>query len=161
MLEPQILEQLKTVFEKLEGRVDLMVSASKHEKQVELLQMLEQVAVTSEKIRLIETEAETQSPGFHLRYNGRDCGIVFSGIPGGHEFTSLVLAILNADYKGTLPDQPVIDRIRSGKTDLVQLLDKLEDRFGIDPSVSRESVNWGRLMWPWWAAALPGHLCGR
>nr|WP_319393849.1 alkyl hydroperoxide reductase subunit F [uncultured Desulfobacter sp.] len=212
MLEPQILEQLKTVFEKLEGRVDLIVSASKHEKQAELVQMLEQVAGTSEKIRLIETKTEPQSPGFHLRHNGRDCGIVFSGIPGGHEFTSLVLAILNADHKGKLPDPPVVDRIRalkgpihlstyvslscencpevvqalnmmavfhpgithemvdggffqhevealglqgvpsvihdktlisSGKTDLVQLLDKLEDRFGVDPSVSREPVDLG------------------
>ena len=52
---------------------------------------------------------------FHLEKNGRDLGIHFRGIPGGHEFTTLVLAILNADGKGKLPDEGLRQRIRSLK----------------------------------------------
>ncbi len=111
MIDPEIVDQLKTVFQKLEGHIDLVVDASSHDKQSELTEMLTQVAETSEKIRVSESGQTSVVPRFCLRHEGEDTGIAFSGIPGGHEFTSLVLAVLNADRKGKLPDQAIIDRI--------------------------------------------------
>jgi alkyl hydroperoxide reductase subunit F len=54
-------------------------------------------------------------PEFHLEYDGKPNGIHFKGIPSGHEFTSLVLAILNSDNKGKLPDQALQDKIKNLK----------------------------------------------
>lgn len=112
MLENKTLEQLKTVFESLEGRVELSVGHSSHVKQGELLEMLNQVADTSENITVENSVQVFQVPRLTVRHNGIDCGISFSGIPGGHEFSSLVLAILNADRKGKLPDELLLERIR-------------------------------------------------
>ena len=112
MIDTQILEQLKTVFEPLEGTVELAVHDSNHDKQGELAEMLRQVAATSEKIRVTASGLSSEVPGFHLVHDGVACGIRFIGIPGGHEFSSLVLGILNADQKGKLPDGMVLERIR-------------------------------------------------
>ncbi len=111
MINTQIREQLRTVFESLEGRVELAVVDSHHDKQGELIKMLGQVAATSENIKVGISGQSSHVPGVYLKYNGGDCGIRFTGIPGGHEFSSLVLAILNADRKGKLPDEMILDRI--------------------------------------------------
>ena len=47
-----------------------------------------------------------------------ETGIKFRGIPGGHEFTSLLLAVLNADGKGNLPDEAIRRRIRALQGDI-------------------------------------------
>jgi alkyl hydroperoxide reductase subunit F len=52
-------------------------------------------------------------PHVALSRGGAATGVVFRGVPGGHEFTSLVLAILNADGKGRLPDAGIQARIRA------------------------------------------------
>ena len=112
MIDTQIREQLRTVFEPLEGRVELAVVDSRHDRQGEMIEMLGQVAATSENIEVGISGQSSPVPGVYLKHNGGDCGIRFTGIPGGHEFSSLVLAILNADQKGKLPDEMILDRIR-------------------------------------------------
>ncbi|PIE70155.1 MAG: alkyl hydroperoxide reductase subunit F [Deltaproteobacteria bacterium] len=112
MLEHQMLEQLKSVFSSLESEIELVYHDSTHPKQGELKEMLEQVAGTSEKITAIPSGQLSEMPFFEVKQGGESTGIRFSGIPGGHEFTSLILAILNADRKGKLPDAVIIDRIR-------------------------------------------------
>lgn len=111
MLEQNIIDQLKTVFEKLESKVTLSLKHSSHPNQDELQQMLTQVANTS---ALIEVESNNQSsniPEFSLK----DQAVHFRGIPSGHEFTSLILAILNSDGKGKFPDEMILQRIRALK----------------------------------------------
>lgn len=112
MLDKELLEQLKSVFEVLEKEVTLVVKNSNHEKQKELLEMLTEVAQTSSKINLKISSIISDVPEFHIEYNGHANGISFIGIPGGHEFTSLILAILNSDQKGKLPDDGIINRIK-------------------------------------------------
>jgi alkyl hydroperoxide reductase subunit F len=212
MLESNIIEQLKSVFSSLEGNIDLVYAQSTHEKQGELQEMLDQVASTSEKITTRQSDKKSDAPFFELVHNNKENGIKFSGIPGGHEFTSLILAILNSDQQGKLPDDVIVNRIKSlkgpinlktyislscencpevvqalnlmsvfhpdfthemvdggfyqdetealgiqgvpsiihgetligsGKTDLPELLNKFEEYFGIDDSVSKESVDLG------------------
>lgn len=50
---------------------------------------------------------------FDILKDGVPTGIRFRAVPGGHEFSSLVLAILNADQKGKLPDPDITERIRA------------------------------------------------
>ena len=48
--------------------------------------------------------------------NGHKTGITFRGVPNGHEFTSLLLAILNLDGKGkNFPDEQVCNRVKALK----------------------------------------------
>jgi alkyl hydroperoxide reductase subunit F len=116
MLDNNILEQLNSVFAKLEKNVVLAYQKSEHADQKNLVEMLNQVASTCTKIQAIEVEnSQAPFPAFHIEYDGKPNGIHFKGIPSGHEFTSLILAILNSDNKGKLPDEAVQAKIKSLK----------------------------------------------
>lgn len=114
MLDNNILDQLKSVFGKLEKEVTLVYSESGHSDQKNLVDMLEQVASTSQNITVKPAVGEHHSPmpTFHIEYEGKKNGISFKGIPSGHEFTSLILAILNSDTKGKFPDEKILARIK-------------------------------------------------
>src|SRR5690606_34311259 len=112
MLGPEILEQLKGVYQALGNEVSLVIKKSDHENFKDLREMVEQLATTSEKISVVNSDESSSLPELALHYQGKPTGINFIGTPGGHEFTSLVLAILNADGKGKLPDQNIIGRIK-------------------------------------------------
>lgn len=112
-MDPTILQQLKTHFEGLKSQFCLVLSPSSHPKQNELRTMLEELATTSPRLRLVERGAEVTDIRFELLRDDAPTGVGFRGVPGGHEFTSLVLAILNADGKGKLPDAAIVRRIRA------------------------------------------------
>ena len=111
-MDANMLNQLREVFGRLEAKVALVVRPSTHSQQAELESMLESVAETSPLIELQEASESSDVPAFAVWHDGAPTGISFRGIPGGHEFTSLVLAILNADGKGKLPDEALISKIR-------------------------------------------------
>lgn len=112
MIDASIANQLKEVFQRLESTVGLVYRPSTHAKQDELVSMLDSVAETSANVVAREAGEPSEVPRFHIERGGEPVGIRFTGIPGGHEFSSLVLAILNTDGKGKLPDQALIERIR-------------------------------------------------
>jgi len=112
MIDAGIASQLKEVFTRLEGRVELVYRPSAHPKQAELVAMLREVCETSARLSAREEGEASPVPWFQVVYQSQPTGVSFTGIPGGHEFTSLVLAILHADGKGKLPDPALIDRIR-------------------------------------------------
>lgn len=112
MLDQDTINQLQQVFEKLDNNVELVLKNSSHEDAKDLEEMLSQVASSSSKITLTKDTTSAEAPEFYIKYNGKENGIKFLGIPGGHEFTSLILAILNSDLKGKLPDDLIINRIK-------------------------------------------------
>lgn len=112
MLDAAIVNQLKSVYAELSADLTFRVQPSEHAKQAELLDMLRSLASTSPKIAVDVSGAPSSVPRFELLVDGEPSGIAFTGIPGGHEFTSLVLAVLNADGKGKLPDDATTARIR-------------------------------------------------
>lgn len=112
MLDANILEQLKNVYKTLDNEVTLVISRSSHEKQSDLIKLVESLLSTSEKLLLKESEEFSPVPKLSIEYQGKSTGIQFIGVPGGHEFTSLVLAILNTDGKGKRPDEAIINRIQ-------------------------------------------------
>ncbi len=119
MLDPQLKEQLTSVFSKLENTVELIYENSSHEDQKDLVDMLEDVASTSPKIVVRKNENDNSPmPQFHIAYKGQPTGIIFKGIPGGHEFTSLILAILNTDGKGKPLDSIIASRVKRLKKNI-------------------------------------------
>jgi alkyl hydroperoxide reductase subunit F len=119
MLDQDLTNQLKTLFSPIENKIDLVYSPSFHADQKELEAMLESVASCSDKItaRLGAPEDGKQAgfPQFQIYKNGEKTGVTFKGIPNGHEFSSLILAILNTDGKGKWPDQIILNRIKKLK----------------------------------------------
>ncbi|WP_412971956.1 alkyl hydroperoxide reductase subunit F [Glaciecola sp. MF2-115] len=99
MLTQDILNALKKYTLDMKQSVTLVLQTGEHTKRAELKEMLSQFASISEKIIFEERDepARFRSPvSFGLEVNGKPSGITFSGVPGGHEFNSFVLAVLQA-----------------------------------------------------------------
>ena len=102
MLDTALQNQLRDYFKKIERPVVLRAYAGEHAKKSELLGMLNDVAALSDAISVEQAAAEIQTDAprpsgplcFDVVNPDRETGIRFSGIPGGHEFSSLILAIL-------------------------------------------------------------------
>ncbi|MBC7660743.1 MAG: alkyl hydroperoxide reductase subunit F [Chitinophagaceae bacterium] len=112
MLDAAIKQQLETLFTGLNHSIALVVEQSTHSKQGELLEMLDEVASTSSDLAVKQGGANSAVPRFAIHRDGKATGIVFQGIPGGHEFTSFVVALLNTAGKGKLPDSGLVNRIK-------------------------------------------------
>lgn len=118
MLDSDLKEQLKSVFAPIENSIELNYFEKVHPEQSDLLSMLTEIATTNSKISVVksnQTPHNDASPEFYISKNGKPTGIIFKGIPNGHEFTSLILAILNTDGKGKLPDESLSERIKNIK----------------------------------------------
>ncbi len=113
MLESDLKNQLKSVFVLLEADYVLDISVSQqHESRNELVELMNDVASCSDRI----TCHVKEGPGMELDLlkNGIKTGIKFRGVPTGHEFTSLLMAILNSDGKGkNIPDEAVCRRVKA------------------------------------------------
>ena len=112
MIDSSIVKQLKDVFGRLETTVELVYRPSTHPKQEEFVAMLKAVSHTSLHVEVREEGEPSEVPRLLVANRGQLTGVAFTGIPGGHEFTSLVLTILHADGKGKLPDAALVERIR-------------------------------------------------
>lgn len=115
MLDLEMKEQLKSVFAPIESSVEFVVDNSSHTNQEELLSMLKDISSTCPRISVRDSGKTSLIPTFRIDKNGKPTGISFRGIPGGHEFTSLILAILNTDGKGKMPDAGIAARIKNLK----------------------------------------------
>ena len=83
----------------MQKEVTFVVQTGEHSKRGELVEFLSGVASVSDNIKLEERDTNgvlRSATSFLLEADGEDTGIRFSGIPGGHEFNSLILAILHA-----------------------------------------------------------------
>ena len=107
MLESTLKEQLKGIFAGLNANYTFDISISPaYESRQELLDLLGDVASCSDKISMQVSDGEGLE--FILLKDGAKTGIKFRGVPNGHEFTSLLLAILNSDGKGkNFPDESI------------------------------------------------------
>lgn len=99
MLTNDILNALKSYTANMQKSVTFVLQSGEHPKRQELIQFLTGIAGVNGKITFAErdTHGELRSPiTFAIEADGIDTGIRFSGIPSGHEFNSLILALLQA-----------------------------------------------------------------
>ncbi len=117
LINEELFQQLKEVFSPLENEIELSFFPTAHADQAQLLELLEGVATAHPKIKVNEAQGASVTkaafPGFKVLKNGKETGIQFKGIPTGHEFSSLILAILNSDQKGKFPDELLKKRIQA------------------------------------------------
>ncbi len=112
MLDADIKAQLAQYLELLEGDVVLKVSAGEDEVSHEMLALVNELASMSSQIKVEKADLQ-RTPSFSVNRPGEDTGIVFAGIPLGHEFTSLVLALLQVSGRAPKVDQKVIDQVKN------------------------------------------------
>ena len=118
MLDQSILQQVREIFKNLDAHYTFRVIADSNRNETEeMRQFLNDFASCSDHLTCEFNQTfQDNSLEFTLLKDGKETGITFRGIPNGHEFTSLLLAILNADGKGkNLPDEMICQRIKSLK----------------------------------------------
>lgn len=114
MLDANLKTQLKTYLEKVSRPIEIVASLDDSAKSQELLALLNDIATLSERVTVIERRGDDQrKPSFSIGEPGKATGICFAGIPMGHEFTSLVLALLQVGGHPVKLDDAVIEQIRS------------------------------------------------
>ena len=113
MLDASIKEQLKAYMEKLQQPIELVAAYDDSDKSQELKQLLDEIEPMSDKISLRTEESQgVRRPSFAINRTGSDIGVRFAGIPMGHEFTSLVLALLQVGGHPPKASQEVIDQVK-------------------------------------------------
>ena len=114
-LDQAMLDTVRQYFAALSRDITLVLATGEHAKRDELKTFLAQIVATSPRLSLIEqADAALTSPvSFKLLADGTDTGIIFSGIPGGHEFSSLILAILQAGGSALKLDESIQTLIRA------------------------------------------------
>lgn len=117
LLDKEILEQLRAIFKMLETPVEFhLFAAPGTQREKETEEFLSQLCSTSELLSYTKVAADADAGEFSIFHGGEPTRITFRGIPGGHEFNSLLLAILNADGKGkNMPDEALRRRIQALK----------------------------------------------
>ena len=96
MLDANLKDQLKTYLTNLKQKIELVASLDDSAKSGEMLALLQDVASLTDKITVKEVRDDAErKPSFRINRPGEDISVRFAGLPMGHEFTSLVLALLH------------------------------------------------------------------
>lgn len=112
VLDAEIKAQLQQYLQLMEGDVLLKVSAGSDTVSTDMLALVNELASMSSNIKVEQTQLP-RTPSFSVNRVGEDTGVTFAGIPLGHEFTSLVLALLQVSGRAPKVDQAVIDQIKA------------------------------------------------
>ncbi len=113
MLDTNLKTQLKAYLEKVTQPFEIVASLDDGEKSRELLSLLQDIAGLSDKITLKTDGDDARKPSFSLNRIGGNISLRFAGIPMGHEFTSLVLALLQVGGHPSKTAPEVIEQIKA------------------------------------------------
>lgn len=111
MLDANLKGQLKTYMANITQPIELVASLDEGAKSRELEGLLGEIAELSDKVSVVQGD-DRRRPSFMIRRVGTDIGVRFAGIPMGHEFTSLVLALLQVGGHPSKAAQDLIEQIR-------------------------------------------------
>ena len=114
MLDTDLKNQLQAYLEKVTRPIQIVASLDDSAKSHEMQELLGEIVLLSDKITLVERhDADVHTPSFALNSPGHDIHLRFAGLPMGHEFTSLVLALLQVGGHPSRTAQDVIEQIKS------------------------------------------------
>lgn len=117
MLDANIKAQLAQYLELMEGDVHLKVSVGEDKVSREMASLVDELATMSSHIKVELVDLE-RTPSFSVNRPGEETGIIFAGVPLGHEFTSLVLALLQVSGRAPKVDAKVIEQVKNIKDTL-------------------------------------------
>lgn len=115
MLDANMKQQLGTYLNNLRNPIELQVSVNDSPKSKELETLAREIAELNDQISLTVTNEKIggRSPVMTVAKAGSAARVAFAGVPMGHEFTSLVLALLQAGSHPSKEDQALQDQAKS------------------------------------------------
>jgi len=111
MLEDSLKAQLKAYLVNLRQPIELVASLDASPKSQEMLALLTDIVAQSDSVTLRQDGTDGRKPSFAIAPVGASPRVQFAGLPMGHEFTSLVLALLWSGGHPPKVEQAVIDQI--------------------------------------------------
>jgi NADH-dependent peroxiredoxin subunit F len=120
MLDANLKQQLQAYLGRMTQPIEIVATLDASDAAGEMRDLLEEIATLSSLITLRQRDADgsVRAPSFSVSRVGTDMGIRFAGIPMGHEFTSLVLALLQAGGHPPKADAAVVEQIEALDADL-------------------------------------------
>jgi alkyl hydroperoxide reductase subunit F len=109
MLDAAIRTQLAAYLEKLQRPIELVASLDDSDAARRIGELLADIAALSDKVSVRTDGIDARRPSFSIGRPGEAHRIRFAGLPMGHEFTSLVLALLQAGGHPPKVDAAVIE----------------------------------------------------
>ncbi|SFM54744.1 alkyl hydroperoxide reductase subunit F [Variovorax sp. OV329] len=114
MLDAGTKAQLKSYLERATQPIEIVASLDDGKASVELQALLKDIAESSPLVRVTESRDDThRKPSFSINRPSENHGPRFAGLPMGHEFTSLVLALLQVGGYPPKVDKEVLEQIRA------------------------------------------------
>ena len=113
MLDANIQTQLKAYLERLQQPIELVASLDDSPKSQEMRALLEDIGPLSPLVSIRYDGQDARRPSFAVGRPGETARIQFAGIPMGHEFTSLVLALLQTGGHPPKVEPAVIEQMRA------------------------------------------------
>jgi alkyl hydroperoxide reductase subunit F len=114
MLDAAIKNQLQAYLGKVTHDVEITASLDNSEKSQEMRAMLQEITALSPRLSYRESDDKNErKPSFALNRSGAAMGVRFAGVPMGHEFTSLVLALLQVGGHPPKASEEVLEQIRN------------------------------------------------
>ncbi|REH40033.1 alkyl hydroperoxide reductase subunit F [Paraperlucidibaca baekdonensis] len=112
MLDAELKTQLAAYLQRLVSPIELVASLDERAESQELLALLHDIAALNPQIAVREDGSDARRPSFAVNKPGEESGVCFAGIPLGHEFTSLVLALLQVSGYAPKVSDDVLAQIR-------------------------------------------------
>ena len=114
MLDTEIKKQLAEYLQLLENDVLIKISAGSDSISKDMTALMDELTALSPRIKTEQVKLP-RTPSFTINRMEEDFGVTFAGIPLGHEFTSLVLALLQVSGRAPKVDGKLIDQVKSIK----------------------------------------------
>ena len=114
MLDSSTQAQLAAYFERILTPIELIASLDDRPASVEMRELLAEIAaIAPAKISARFDGQDARRPSFQISRGGANAGVRFAAIPMGHEFTSLVLALLQAGGHPPKLDADVVEQVKT------------------------------------------------
>lgn len=119
MLDANLKAQLASYLERISQPVEISASLDDTPASASMRALLKDIAESSSLITVTESQGGPhRTPSFAINRPGENHGPRFAGLPMGHEFTSLVLALLQVGGYPPKVEQALLDQIRALDADL-------------------------------------------
>jgi len=114
MLDANLKQQLQQYLQMLREPIELVASLADGQKSDETRELLTLIDSLSDKVTARFDGTNERKPSFTIRRAGdHDVAVTFAGLPLGHEFTSLVLALLWAGGHPPKVDEKLVGQAKA------------------------------------------------
>ncbi|WP_445116167.1 alkyl hydroperoxide reductase subunit F [Acinetobacter sp. WZC-1] len=112
MLDQTTSTQLKTLLERLESPIELVASLNESAQSDKIRELVTEVAALSDQVTARFDGSNTRRPAFGVARSGEQPRVFFAGLPMGHEFTSLILALLQVSGYAPKVSDEMLARVK-------------------------------------------------